>query len=61
MNMAMDEGFLTNVHDCFGPAEDMEPGIQRMVLKTKQLYPEPEEHRQFKARLNEFLKIDNSS
>ena len=61
MNMAMNEGFLTNVPDCFGPAEYVEPGIQRMFLKTKQLYPEPEEHRQFEFRLKEFLKIDNAS
>jgi len=59
--MPTEEVFLTNVSDCFAPAEDIEPGIQKMVLKTKQLYPEPEEHRQFEARLNEFLKIDNAS
>ena len=61
MNMAADEVVLTNVSECFGPVEYVEPGIQRMFLKTKQLYPEPEEHHQFEARLNEFLKIDNAS
>jgi hypothetical protein len=61
MNMPTHEVRWTNVSDCFGPAEDVEPGIQRMFLKTKNLYPEPDEHRQFEARLHEFLKIDNSS
>ncbi|MBA7596075.1 hypothetical protein ES703_03044 [subsurface metagenome] len=41
--------------------EDIEPGIQRIVLNTKQLYSDGEERRQFKARLREFLEIDTSS
>ncbi len=41
--------------------EDIEPGIQRIALNTKQLYPDYEERRQFEARLREFLEIDTSS
>jgi len=41
--------------------EDIELGIQRIVLNTKQLYPDYEERRQFEARLREFLEIDTSS
>ena len=41
--------------------EDIEPGIQRVVLDTKKLYPDSEEHRQFEARLREFLKVDTIS
>lgn len=41
--------------------EDIEPGIQRVVLDTKKLYPNYEEHRQFEDRLREFLKVDTSS
>ncbi len=43
------------------PPEDIESGIQRMVLSTKVLYPNPEEHCRFETRLYEFLKIDTSS
>jgi len=41
--------------------EDTEPGIQRVVLDTKGLYPNYEERRRFEARLREFLKVGNSS
>jgi len=41
--------------------EDIEPGIQRMVLNTKVLYPDPKEHCRFETRLYEFLKVDTSS
>lgn len=40
--------------------EDVEPGIQKVVLDTKGLYPDHEERRRFEARLREFLKVDNS-
>ncbi len=41
--------------------EDIEPGIQRITLNTKQLYPNYEERHRFEDRLHEFLKIDTSS
>lgn len=41
--------------------EDIEPGIQKVVLDTKKLYPNYEELRRFEVRLREFLKVDNSS
>lgn len=41
--------------------EDIEPGIQRVVLDTKELYPNYEERRRFEARLREFLEVDISS
>ena len=41
--------------------EDIEPGIQRVTLDTKKLYPNYEEHRQFEDRLREFRKIDTIS
>ena len=41
--------------------EDIEPGIQRIILNTKKLYPNHEEHRRFEDRLREFLKVDTSS
>ena len=41
--------------------EDIEPGIQRVVLDTKELYPNYEEHRRFEVRLHEFLEVDISS
>lgn len=41
--------------------EYIEPGIQRIVLNTKQLYPDYEDRRRFEARLCEFLKVDTGS
>lgn len=41
--------------------EDIDPGIQRVVLDTKELYPNPEKHRQFEDRLRVFLKVDTGS
>ena len=41
--------------------EDIEPGTQRAVLDTKELYPNCKEHRQFEDRLREFLEVDISS
>lgn len=41
--------------------EDIEPGIQRIVLNIKQLYPKPEKRCRFENHLHEFLKIDTSS
>lgn len=41
--------------------ENIEPGIQKMILSTKVLYPNPKEHCRFETRLYEFLKIDTSS
>ena len=40
--------------------EDVEPGIQKVVLDTKGLYPNYKERCRFEARLSEFLKVDNS-
>ena len=41
--------------------EDIESGMQRVVLDTRELYPNYEEHRQFEDRLREFLKVDTIS
>ena len=41
--------------------EDIEPGIQRMVLNAIELYPNYEDRRRFEARLSEFLEVDTSS
>lgn len=41
--------------------KDIEPGIQRITLNTKQLYPDYASHHKFEARLREFLKIDTNS
>jgi len=41
--------------------EDVEPGIQRVLINTNELYSNPEEHHKFEGRLQEFLKVDTSS
>lgn len=56
--MPMDELYVTQVPDCLTLNEDIEPGIQRMLLNTQELYSDPEKHRQFEGRLHEFLKVD---
>jgi len=38
--------------------ENVDPGIQRMALNAKLLYPDRDQRRRFKARLREFLKVD---
>jgi len=52
---------VTQVPCCLTLTEDVEPGIQRMLLNTKELYPYSEKHCQFEDRLREFLKVDTSS
>ena len=42
-------------------SEDIEPGIQRIVLDTREIYPSFERHQEFETRLREFLKVDISS
>lgn len=41
--------------------EDVEPGIQRMLMNTNELYSNSEQHHKFEDRLQEFLKVDTSS
>jgi hypothetical protein len=57
----MNEIHVAQVPGYLTLTKDVEPGIQRVVMNTKQLYTNPEDHRQFEARLHEFLKIDTSS
>ena len=56
--MSMDELHVTQVPDRLTLNEDIEPGIQRILLNTKELYSDPEKHRQFEGRLHKFLKVD---
>ncbi len=41
--------------------EDIELGIQKMSLDSKELYPDYTERHRFEARLHEFLEVDISS
>ncbi|MBA7478647.1 hypothetical protein ES707_14075 [subsurface metagenome] len=48
-----------SVHsNCLSVLEDAAPGIQRMALNSRLLYPDRGQHCQFKARLHEFLRVD---
>ncbi len=46
---------------CLSIKEDVGPGIQRMALDSRMLYPDRSERHQFEARLREFLKVDTSA
>jgi hypothetical protein len=59
--MAMNVVQPPQVPNCLTLTEVNQPGIQRIVLKTAELYSKLEDHHQFEARLNEFLKIDTTS
>lgn len=43
---------------CLSITEDVDPGVQRMALDTKLLYPDRDYRRRFEGRLREFLKVD---
>jgi hypothetical protein len=44
--------------NCLSILEDVDPGIQRMALNSRLLYPDRDQHCRFEARLHEFLKVD---
>ena len=56
-NASMDKAQSAH-SSCISILKDVDPGIQRMAMDARLLYPDRSERHQFEERLREFLKVD---